>query len=60
MAARIQVPVLMLSHMIPAADTPEQEQLCVDDIRVGSYQAKIIVGRELNQDRLPLDRTEIK
>ncbi len=55
MAARIRVPVLMLTHLIPAPDTVEQEQFYVDEIRAGGYQGRIIVGRDLSEISLPLD-----
>ncbi len=55
MAAAISVPVLMLTHLIPAPDTPEEEQRYVDEIRAGGYRGKIIVGRDLSRVVLPID-----
>lgn len=54
MAAAIRVPVLMLTHLIPAPDTVQQEQCYIDEIREGGYQGRIIVGRDLSQVNLPL------
>jgi len=55
MAAEIGVPVLMLTHLIPAPDTTEEEQQYVDEIRAGGYQGEIIVGRDLSRVTLPLN-----
>jgi ribonuclease Z len=55
MAAETGVPVLMLTHLIPAPDTAEEEQQYVDEIRAGGYQGEIIVGRDLSRVTLPLN-----
>ncbi len=54
MAAAIAVPVLMLTHLIPAPDTHEEEQLYIDEIRAGGYEGEIIVGKDLSRVSLPL------
>ncbi len=57
MAAEIDVPVLMLTHLIPAPDTTEEEQQYVDEIRDGGYRGEIIVGCDLSRVTLPLNDT---
>jgi hypothetical protein len=49
------VPVLVLTHLIPAPDTAEEEQQYVDEIRAGGYRGEIIVGRDLSWVTLPLN-----
>lgn len=46
------VPVLMLTHIIPAPDTEADEQALADEIREGGYRGEIVVGRDLDCYRL--------
>jgi ribonuclease Z len=55
MAAEIGVPVLMLTHLIPAPDTADEEAQYVDEIRAGGYRGEIIVGQDLSRVTLPLN-----
>lgn len=47
MAQRIGVPHLVLTHLIPAPQTPDQEAEYEDDVRRGGYQGRLTVGRDL-------------
>lgn len=49
-----RVPVLMLTHIIPAPETAEDEQALVDEVRRGGYAGDIRVGHDGMQVRLPL------
>lgn len=46
-AARSGVPHVVLTHLIPAPGTPEQEETFVEDLRAGGYSGAISVGRDL-------------
>lgn len=49
MAARINVPTLMLTHLIPAPEAnTEAESEWIADIRQGGFEGEVIVGRDLN------------
>ncbi len=41
------VPVLMLTHIIPAPGSTADEQMLVDEIREGGYRGRVIVGKDL-------------
>lgn len=47
MCHRFDVPKVLLTHLIPAPSTPEEEQGFVDDLRVGGYEGDVLVGRDL-------------
>jgi ribonuclease Z len=47
MAARLDVPLLVLTHLIPGPTTAEEESGFVADIRRGGYAGEVIVGRDL-------------
>lgn len=49
-----QVPVLMLTHIIPAPDTAEDRQALVAEVRRGGYAGDIRVGHDGMQVTLPL------
>lgn len=51
--AELDVPKLMLTHLIPAPHTPEDEQLFIDDVREGGYEGEIMVCRDLDTAVLP-------
>ncbi len=46
------VPVLMLTHIIPAPASSADEQALVDEIREGGYRGTVIVGKDLDRYRL--------
>lgn len=50
--ASIRVATLVLTHLIPAPDTPEAERALVDAVRHGGYGGEIVVGRDLTRVRL--------
>lgn len=52
-AAELGVSTLVLTHLIPAPDTPEDSALFVDDIRAGGYEGVVIVADDL--DAVTLD-----
>ena len=47
MAERAGVPHLVLTHLIPAPDTPEDEAAFEADVRAGGYTGRVTVGRDL-------------
>lgn len=47
LAARAEVRHLVLTHLIPAPNSPEQEQAFTDDVRSGGFTGKVTVGRDL-------------
>jgi ribonuclease Z len=47
LAARLGLPHLALTHLIPAPDTPEQEAEFVADVRRGGYDGPLTVARDL-------------
>jgi len=57
MAARIGVPALMLTHLIPAPTTQEQADGFADDIRAGGFSGKLMVCNDL--DTITLDNGSI-
>jgi ribonuclease Z len=46
-AERAGVPHVVLTHLIPAPVTPEQEQAFAPDLRDGGYTGLVTVGRDL-------------
>lgn len=47
-AAALDVPTLMLTHLIPAPTTPEGKQAFVDEVRQGGYDGTILVCDDLD------------
>lgn len=47
MAERAAVPHLVLTHLIPAPDTPAAEEGFAADVRQGGYTGRVTVGRDL-------------
>jgi ribonuclease Z len=47
MAARVGVPHVVLTHLIPPADTPEQAELFATDLRAAGYGGTVTVGEDL-------------
>lgn len=46
--ADLDVPTLMLTHLIPAPSTEDEKQLFVDEVREGGYEGSIIVCDDLD------------
>ena len=51
--AELEVPKLMLTHLIPAPQTPEDEQAFIDEVREGGYEGEIMVCKDLDTVVLP-------
>ena len=47
-AAELGVPTLVLTHLIPAPNTPEEEQAFADEVRSGGYEGELIVANDLD------------
>lgn len=61
LAERAGVPHVVLTHLIPAPSTPEEEEGFAQDLRHGGYTGSITVGRDLmtfSVSREPAIRTE--
>lgn len=43
------VPVLMLTHIIPAPESDADEQALIEEVRDGGYGGRIIVGKDLDR-----------
>ena len=52
MMSTTDVPVLMLTHIIPAPGSAADEQVLIDEVREGGYRGEIIVGKDLDCYRL--------
>jgi ribonuclease Z len=48
LAARLDVPVLMLTHLCPPAMSLTEEQIYADGVRTGGFGGQLIVGRDLD------------
>lgn len=46
-AAALEVPDLVLTHLIPPPANEDDEQLFTDDIRAGGYEGRVTVARDL-------------
>jgi len=46
--AELDVPTLMLTHLIPAPSTAEDKQAFIDEVREGGYQGTVIVCDDLD------------
>lgn len=51
--ADFDIPVVMLTHLIPAPSTAEERQLFVDEVREGGYQGELLVCDDLDTVTLP-------
>ncbi len=51
MAARVGVPTLVLTHLIPAPSSEKEVQGFVDDVRSGGYEGTLIVAEDLTAVR---------
>jgi ribonuclease Z len=47
MVARAGVPHVVLTHLIPPPDTPDEVAQFAEDLRAGGYQGRITVGEDL-------------
>ncbi|HEX5616388.1 MAG TPA: hypothetical protein VFZ83_14635, partial [Acidimicrobiia bacterium] len=47
MAARVEVPHVVLTHLIPPADTPDERAAFAQDLRDGGYRGRVTVGEDL-------------
>jgi len=52
-AAELGVPILVLTHLIPAPDTDAARQAFVDDVRAGGFEGELIVADDLTSVTLP-------
>lgn len=50
--AGVEIGTLLLTHLIPAPDSPAAERALVDEVRQGGYGGEIVVGRDLTRVRL--------
>lgn len=48
MAARLEVPTLVLTHMVPSPTTAAAKQSFVDEVRSGGYQGDLTIAEDLN------------
>lgn len=48
MAAVLQTPVLMLTHLLPPPRTVAEEQLYARRVRAGGFRGELVVGRDLD------------
>jgi len=58
MMSTTDVPVLMLTHIIPPPESAADEQALTEEIRSGGYRGTIIVGNDLSRYRLGSARHE--
>ena len=47
MAARAEVPHLVLTHLIPPVDRPEDAEAFAADVRDGGFEGRLTVGEDL-------------
>ncbi|MEO2155791.1 MAG: hypothetical protein ABGY30_04140, partial [Acidimicrobiales bacterium] len=52
-AEEIGVPLLVLTHLIPAPTCDADEQAFVDDVRSGGYTGEVVVASDLTSVTLP-------
>ena len=45
--AELGTPTLILTHLIPAPNTPEEKQLFADEVRSGGYEGELVVADDL-------------
>ena len=51
MAARVGVPHVALTHLIPPPDSAEEADAFMDDLRRGGYRGNVTVGEDLTTFR---------
>lgn len=51
-AARLGVPTLILTHLIPAPRTERERQLFIQDIRAGGYEGNLVLAEDLYETTL--------
>lgn len=49
-AAELEVPTLVLTHLIPPPNTDEEAQRFVDDVRAGGYEGRVVVADDLHTE----------
>lgn len=47
-AAELGTPTLILTHLIPGPNTPEEKQLFADEVRAGGFTGELIVADDLD------------
>ncbi len=47
-AQELQVPTLILTHLIPGPKSPEDKQLFADEVRAGGYTGELVVADDLD------------
>jgi ribonuclease Z len=52
MARRAGVPHVVLTHLIPPPDAPDDAEAFADDLRAGGYRGRITVGEDLTTIRV--------
>ncbi len=53
MAARAEVPHLVLTHLIPPIDRPEDAEAFAADVREGGFEGRLTVGQDLTTITVP-------
>ncbi len=48
LCAELEIPTVLLTHMIPAPETPEQKQAFVDEVRSGGFEGELVVCDDLD------------
>ncbi len=51
--ADLEIPTVMLTHLIPAPHTPDDKQAFVDEVRQGGYEGELMVCDDLDTVELP-------
>jgi ribonuclease Z len=49
LAARTRPKTLVLTHLIPAPRSPDEERAYVEDVRTGGFEGRVVVARDLLQ-----------
>ena len=52
-AANLQIPSLVLTHLIPPPASEADEEAFVADVRSGGYSGNVVVARDLTKVTLP-------
>lgn len=50
--AELDIPLVMLTHLIPAPDTDDDKQAFIDEVREGGYRGEVMVCDDLDTVRL--------
>lgn len=56
--AELAIPTLMLTHLIPAPRTKDDEKMFVDEVRAGGYEGQVLVCNDL--DSVALNEVQLK